>query len=259
MMLPPGMQCRQMGYHAMDKLWLLLGDLHHVMPEPWAGMVLILCSILCGMVIGLERQMKNKPAGLKTVTLICVGSAVFTIASLLVGGGRGDPGRIAAQIIPGIGFLGAGAILREKGTIIGLTTGATVWMVAAIGMLIGEGYAAAGMALTAVVLTTLIGVRFLECQLRHACQETTARIVFRPENGKTFLRILRVLDEACIPDRAWKTFMRGEMEVLDITYCHYHRDHRAFILDLSELPEVVEIEADRSAKRKDEPADHSPA
>ncbi len=238
----------------MGMNWLYLGNLHTVLPHPWAGMVLVLCSILCGMAVGLEREIKNKPAGLKTVTLICVGSTVFTLASLLVAAyGRGDPGRIAAQIIPGIGWLGAGAILRERGTILGLTTGATVWAVAAIGMLVGEGYAAAGMALTAVVLTMLTGVRYIERELRHACQLTTARIVFRPDNGKAFLHILQVLDEAAIPDRAWQTFMRGDLEVMDIRYCHYHREHRAFLLQLSELPEIVEIEADRSAKRKDEP------
>jgi putative Mg2+ transporter-C (MgtC) family protein len=241
----------------MDRIWPLLSDLHAVVPHPWVGMVLILCSVLCGMAIGLEREMKNKPAGLKTVTLICVGSTVFTLASLLVAAaGRGDPGRIAAQIIPGIGFLGAGAILRERGTIIGLTTGATVWMAAAIGMIIGEGYAAAGMVLTLVVLVMLTGVRFLEHRLRHPCQITTARIIFRPDSGKSFLHVLRILDEASISDRAWKAFMRGDQEVMDITYCHYHREHRAFLLQLSELPEVVEIEADRSAKRKDETWDH---
>jgi hypothetical protein len=69
---------------------------------------------------------------------------------------------------------------------------------------------------------------------------------------------LRILDEAAIPDRAWKIFMRGEQEVMDITYCHYHRDHRAFLLELSELPEIVEIEADRSARRRDEPEDPTP-
>jgi len=240
----------------MNQLWLLLGDLHNVVPHPWVGMVLILCSILCGMAIGLEREVKNKPAGLKTVTLISVGSTVFTLASLLVAAGRGDPGRIAAQIIPGIGFLGAGAILRERGTVIGLTTGATVWMVAAIGMVIGEGYAVAGIVLTAVVLLMLVGVRFLEHQLRHPCQMTTARVIFRPDSGKSFLHLLRLLDEAAIPDRAWKIFMRGDLEVMDISYCHYHREHRNFLLQLSELPEIVEIEADRSAKRKDEPANH---
>lgn len=242
----------------MDFIWLCMGDLHRVVPHPWVGIVLILCSILCGMIVGLEREMKNKPAGLKTVALICVGSTVFTLASLLVVDttGRGDPGRIAAQIIPGIGFLGAGAILRERGMIIGLTTGATVWTVAAIGMIIGQGYAAGGMVLTGVVLLMLTGVRFLEHQLRHPCQRTTARIVFHPENGKTFLRLLRLLDEASIPDGSWQTFMRGELEVMDIQYCHYHREHRAFLLELSELPAIVEIEADRSAKRRDEPHEH---
>lgn len=244
----------------MGKIWPYLGDLHALIPHPWAGIVLIFCSILCGLAVGVEREVKNKPAGLKTVTLICLGSTVFTLASLLVAaGGRSDPGRIAAQIIPGIGFLGAGAILRERGTIIGLTTGATIWLVAAIGMLIGEGYAAAGLALTAIALAMLTGIRYVEHGLRKPCQLTTARIVFRPDSGKAFLHVLRVLDECAIPDRAWSASMRGDLEIMDIQYCHYHREHRAFLLQLSELPEVVEIEADRSAKRKDEPQEHPEA
>jgi len=237
----------------IETIWPYLADLHAVVPNPWVGIMLVFCSILCGLVIGLEREVKNKPAGLKTVTLICVGSTAFTLASLLMAStGRSDPGRIAAQIIPGIGFLGAGAILRDRGTIIGLTTGATIWTVAAIGMLIGQGYAVAGIVLTLVVLAMLTEVRHLEHWLRKPCQLTTARIIFQPTGGKAFLHILRILDDYSISDRAWQLSRRGDLEVMDIQYCHYHREHRDFLLQVCELPEVVEIEADRSAKREDE-------
>ena len=87
--------------------------------------------------IGIERERKEKPAGLKTLTLICVGAAIFTLASRFLADDRSDVTRITAQIIPGIGFLGAGAILRSRGSIVGLTTAATIWVVAAIGMMIG--------------------------------------------------------------------------------------------------------------------------
>jgi putative Mg2+ transporter-C (MgtC) family protein len=249
------------GTYRMDKIWTHMGNLHTILPHPWAEVALILCSILCGLALGIEREVKNKPAGLKTVALICVGSTIFTLASLAVGlaYGRGDPGRIAAQIIPGIGFLGAGAILRDRGTVIGLTTGATIWTTAAIGMVIGEGYAVAAFALTGIVLIMLTGVRRIENGFRGPCQFTTARVVFRPDSGKSFLHVLQILDEASISDGAWETHLRGELEVMDIRYCHYHREHRAFLLRISELPEVVEIEADRSARRRDESQDHPEA
>jgi len=136
------------------------GDLYKALPMPICGLVLVVCAIVCGTLIGLEREHRSKPAGVKTVSLICIGSTIFTIASILITGESGaDRGRIAAQVVTGVGFLGAGAIIREHGTIIGLTTGATIWVVSAIGVLIGAGYAAGGVAMTAVVLSLLIVLR----------------------------------------------------------------------------------------------------
>ncbi|MFN3478233.1 MAG: MgtC/SapB family protein [bacterium] len=99
---------------------------------------IILISICCGVVIGFEREIHNKPAGLKTVTLVVLGSAIFTFISTN-GFYNTDDSRVAAQIVSGIGFLGAGVILRSELKIIGLTTAATLWVAAAIGMLIGTG------------------------------------------------------------------------------------------------------------------------
>lgn len=136
------------------------GNLHDALGLPWSGAVAVLCSITCGTLVGLERQARHKPAGLRTVTLICVGSTIFTIASILIAGdSSADRGRIAAQVVTGVGFLGAGAIIRERGHVLGLTTGATIWTVAAIGVLIGVGYAAAGLAVTLVVLGMLVVLR----------------------------------------------------------------------------------------------------
>jgi putative Mg2+ transporter-C (MgtC) family protein len=154
----------------MESLWPYLGDLHAALPGPLAGAVLVVCSALCGTLVGLERQKRDKPAGMRTMMLICVGSTVFTTASLLVGGGfYADRGRIAAQVVTGIGFLGAGAIIRDRGTVRGLTTGATIWTVAAIGVLIGAGHAAAGLALTVLVIGILVLFR------RHESEAETAK------------------------------------------------------------------------------------
>ena len=98
---------------------------------------LTLAAVLGG-VIGLERELKHRPAGLRTNMFICFGAAMFTILSMELAQGN-EATRIASQIIPGIGFIGAGSILREKGSVTGLTTAATIFVVAAIGMAIGGG------------------------------------------------------------------------------------------------------------------------
>jgi putative Mg2+ transporter-C (MgtC) family protein len=107
---------------------------------------------LLGGVIGLERELKHKPAGLRTNMFICFGSAMFTILSVeLAGEFTGDHTRIAAQIIPGIGFIGAGSILHSRGSVTGITTAATLFVVASIGMAAGG-----GLYLPAIFATLLI-------------------------------------------------------------------------------------------------------
>lgn len=99
----------------------------------------IFLALLLGGVLGMERQYHDKPAGFATNCLICLGAMVFTLMSWMMGGEGGDPGRIAAQIVTGVGFIGAGAIMRDGNKISGLTTAANVWLVAAIGMAVGYG------------------------------------------------------------------------------------------------------------------------
>jgi putative Mg2+ transporter-C (MgtC) family protein len=111
-----------------------------------------------GAVIGLERELRQKEAGLRTNILITMGSALFTIMSIEITGADGDPGRIAAQIVTGIGFLGGGAILHTKGAIQGLTTAATIWMNAAIGVAAGAGRYKLAFVATAVTLGTLVAL-----------------------------------------------------------------------------------------------------
>jgi putative Mg2+ transporter-C (MgtC) family protein len=140
-----------------------LGDLYKVFSFPVAATILVLCSMTCGTMLGWEREKRHKPAGLRTVALICVGSTIFTIASILIAADHpADRGRVAAQIVTGIGFLGAGAIIREQGNVVGLTTGATIWTTAAIGLLVGAGYAVGGIVVTLLVLFMLSILQFGE-------------------------------------------------------------------------------------------------
>lgn len=125
---------------------------------------LILAAVLGG-AIGWERQHAHKPAGLRTNILICMGAALLTDLSVHMaqsGTGPADPGRIAAQIVTGMGFLGAGSIIQSRGSVTGLTTAATLWVVAAIGMSVGFGAMIEAAGATTLVLIVLIPLRGLE-------------------------------------------------------------------------------------------------
>lgn len=115
----------------------------------------IFLAILAGGLIGIEREYRDKAAGFRTIIFICVGATLFTILSIRLGGEE-DPVRIAASIVAGVGFLGAGTILRDRGRIMGLTTAATIWLAAALGMGIGGGaYLLTGFATAAVIIVLL--------------------------------------------------------------------------------------------------------
>jgi putative Mg2+ transporter-C (MgtC) family protein len=120
-------------------------------------------AALCGAMVGLERELRNKPAGFRTNILICIGAAMYTtVGVLLVDGATVDPTRIAAQVVTGIGFLGAGCILRAEGRVTGLTSAATIWVVAAIGVVAGTGFPILAFFATCMVVLTLAVLRGFE-------------------------------------------------------------------------------------------------
>jgi len=124
----------------------------------------LVLSFFAGAIIGLERSSRKQVAGLRTHTLICLGASCLMLLSIWMPQqmGGGDPGRIAAQVVAGMGFLGAGAIIKLGNNIRGLTTAASLWLTAAIGLTIGAGmYIAAGI-VVALALITLILLHFLE-------------------------------------------------------------------------------------------------
>jgi putative Mg2+ transporter-C (MgtC) family protein len=130
-----------------------------LVPEIALALRLIGAAFL-GAVIGLEREVHEHPAGMRTHLLVSVGAAGFTLLSIgAFSAGGGDPARVAAQIVTGVGFLGAGAILKEGATVRGLTTAASLWAVAAVGMAIGAGAWMIGVALTAIVVLSLWPLR----------------------------------------------------------------------------------------------------
>ncbi|MGQ0561946.1 MAG: MgtC/SapB family protein [Gemmatimonadota bacterium] len=148
---------------------------------------LLLAAALGGM-IGLERETSGKPAGFRTNLLICLGAALITEVSFSVAlagaselGGSPDPGRIAAQIVSGIGFLGAGSILHARGGVTGLTTAATLWVVAAIGMAVGaRAYVAAIVASSLVMLALMLLGRVEDHLIPRRPAERIVNVTLRP-------------------------------------------------------------------------------
>lgn len=122
----------------------------------------LLAAFVLGGLMGLEREWQHRPAGLRTHILVCVASALFTIISAAAVNGNGDPSRIAAQVVTGIGFIGAGTIMRHGNVVRGLTTAASLWMVAAIGVACGVGWYPAAIFTTLIGIITLIVVDWFE-------------------------------------------------------------------------------------------------
>lgn len=122
----------------------------------------VFTAFFCGAVIGLERQIRGKPAGIRTSVLICLGTCFFVVLGSVFVGEGADPTRVLGQIVTGIGFLGAGVILTREGIVVGVTSAAVIWMLAAIGAAIGFGWIGGALALTAASVLTLIGIELLE-------------------------------------------------------------------------------------------------
>lgn len=123
-------------------------------------LVLIFISVILGLFIGAEREYRNKSAGLRTFILVCFGSCLFTILSIKIG--IKDPDRLAANIITGIGFLGAGVIFKGDNKIDGITTATTIWATASIGMAVGAGYVYLSLTGTVLVLLILSSLSYLQ-------------------------------------------------------------------------------------------------
>lgn len=144
----------------------------------------------CGAAVGLERELSDKPAGLRTNMLITIGSTVITMTSIYLAltyaerqVNIADPGRIAAQIVSGIGFLGAGTIIQARGSVHGLTTAATIWVMAGIGIAIGSGYYAPALATTVVLIGVLFALGWLETRFERPRRFVYFHVSARHEKG----------------------------------------------------------------------------
>jgi putative Mg2+ transporter-C (MgtC) family protein len=220
----------------------LVEDLHAFLPVPWLQMVLALTSVVCGAVVGAERERQEKSAGLRTLILVCLGSTGFTMASYAFTSTTGDSGRVAAQIVTGIGFLGAGAILHGSGIIRGMTTAATIWAIAATGMIVGIGYAGAGLGFSLLVRVVLSVVIAFEQRALGAECESVVELVFAANGGKTRIHIEKIMEDFHLPGALKIHEPRAEGTMRATLQCRLpRRHHHEFLDELARLPEVREL------------------
>ena len=200
-----------------------------------------------GGAVGLERELREREAGFRTHLLVSVGSCLFTLVSAygfheFQAGGSIDPTRIAAQIVTGVGFLGAGAIIRQGFSVRGLTTAATLWVVAAIGMASGAGYYSAAVIVTALVLFSLWPLRIIAYRTMRRLRPETDRLLAQLPAGTSPATLIERLEE-----------LGGRLETLEIGQ---EADRRTVLMDvklppradapgivakLSELEPVLEV------------------
>ncbi len=141
-------------------------------PMSWTGLAVVL---LTGSIVGLERQLKGKPIGVRTSSLICLGTYVFVKMGMSVIDGLGDPSRVVGQVVTGVGFLGAGVILSKGGVISGVTSAASIWVMAAIGVVVGLEYYVVAVVIAVFQVVILVGVDLLEDSLRLVGEKLTGR------------------------------------------------------------------------------------
>lgn len=134
-------------------------DILDISPFTWPQ---LLTALLVGLIVGLERQFRGKPVGIRTSTLITLGTYIYTVIGTQFTGQNADPSRIIGQIITGIGFLGAGVMLARDGNVLGVTSAATIWVLAAIGVCIGMDRNGLAIMFSIIVVGVLSGVEVLE-------------------------------------------------------------------------------------------------
>ena len=143
----------------------MVGSLEYFDPFERAFWVTVGVAVLCGATVGLERQLRGKPAGVRTAILICLGTSVFVHLGAAVTTAESDATRVLGQLVTGVGFLGAGVMFSREGVVTGVTTAAVIWVLAGIGAAIGLGYFLGAIALSAVTVAVLVGVELLESSL----------------------------------------------------------------------------------------------
>jgi putative Mg2+ transporter-C (MgtC) family protein len=201
----------------------------------------ILLSAVLGGIIGLEREISHKDAGLRTNILIAVGSTLLTILSINLAelSKVGDPARLAAHIITGIGFIGAGAIIQARFSIHGLTTAATIWSVAAIGIAVGSGYYSLSLIVTIVVVLILTSLKYISLILEKQSQ-LYPYIIATEDRASVLIDIKKIITELGIKYINAKIKKVAEGYEIEISLITSQVKNQKFIERVMQIPEVKE-------------------
>jgi putative Mg2+ transporter-C (MgtC) family protein len=197
------------------------------LPElSWLEVLLrVALAALLGGAIGFERELREREAGLRTHMLVAVGAALFTLVSAYAwtdwrfsnaSGVVFDPTRIAAQVVTGIGFLGAGAIIRQGLSVRGLTTAATLWVVAAIGMATGAGFYTAAVITTVLVLLSLYPLRVAAFRISERLRPEEGRLAVELASGATNVSVLEAVEAAGAQVRSLEFEEEGDVRRVDM-------------------------------------------
>jgi putative Mg2+ transporter-C (MgtC) family protein len=209
----------------------------------WESLLRLSIAAGLGGAVGFERELRDREAGIRTHLLVSLGSALFTIVSaygfheFLAGGGnivRADPSRIAAQIVTGIGFLGAGAIIRDGLSVRGLTTAATLWVVAAVGMACGAGYYWPAVAVTVLTLAALWPLRVVAHRAVERMKPEENRLIVELAEGQPAAEFLAALHDV-------RLFELREERDRRVVQLELGTVDEAVVARLSDLPYVIGV------------------
>ncbi|MBD5207070.1 MAG: MgtC/SapB family protein [Bacteroidales bacterium] len=201
----------------------IIAQINSVEVNTWSSIFKLCLSLVLGCCVGAERKRKGQIAGVRTFALIAMGATLAMILSIYIpqeylGLKNGDPGRIAAQVVTGIGFLGAGAIIQMKGSVRGLTTAAGIWIIAAIGMAVGTGLYVISIFTTILILFVLVGIEQWEHVLHNGAES----------------RIVQVRIAEIIPsDSEYRRMLEKHHIHLSTTYLEYDYKQGTTVLNLA--------------------------
>lgn len=205
----------------------------------------LLLAAALGGAIGIDREYHHRPSGVRTNVLICFGAAMFTFLSAIIAGeGSANRGQIASNIVQGIGFLGAGLILHNRDRVSGLTSAATVWAVASIGMACGAGLYVPALFATVLVIVVLELVRLLEYNANLKLYAVTYE-ARGTDAQQISLEILSVMDKEQRQVDDLQNHPLGPLQRLSLSIMGNRRMHRRLLAELKACPSVSEIRAFR--------------
>ena len=225
----------------------LLQALPWLEPLPFDLLGRLALAVLLGGIVGVERELSGKPAGLRTNILICLGSALLMDLSITIGvtdgeGRIGDPARIAAQVVTGVGFLGAGTIMQARGEVVGLTTAAPIWVVAAIGLAVGAGHRAEAIAAALLVTLVLTALGWLERWMLSFRRVVNGTIRLRRD--ARFEEVSPIFRASRIGIQSKKISEEDEGLVYRLQLVGPSRQYDRLAEELMHRPEVISVEFD---------------